>query len=478
MGSARLDGDAFGRRSLEYDYLQLRDENVHLKKHAREQEEKAKKLATRLSRVINEKIKQGATASELGPRRQMVEMEQKVEDLDNKVRVLEKQNMQLKGKLQVSRQLISTATQFQSTYSKVQPRVNSGLRRPIQKPRLFGNESSFTAASLPNIEGSDVDENKWLEEAGALKLQITQLEAIIKSDNDEKVALEKELSERIELYQSLQEEHGNLEKAHAEITARLETVQKDFQDFQKETHNKALSMDKVNLPESSASAFGAMQTNGLSPSVPASRKQCLDKEVQATLLENGYDEMTKLKEEQQMMIEKERLRISKLQSLLTEKAKKIEVLEKHLAHIPSKQVQVTEVCAPNEADDEHCLSLVRKGQSFLEIHLNKITFVTRQDALENCAPPPVFATWTFADFQPQSTPVATGKCPEFNCTARYAVAVDSTFIDYLHKDSVQIQVQAVHGADIHSLGTCHIELDPALQHPFKCNYAQAALVGK
>ncbi|XP_037526844.1 protein fantom isoform X3 [Rhipicephalus sanguineus] len=654
MGSARLDGDAFGRRSLEYDYLQLRDENVHLKKHAREQEEKAKKLATRLSRVINEKIKQGATASELGPRRHMVEMEQKVEDLDNKVRALEKQNMQLKGKLQVSRQLITTATQFQSPYSKVQPRVNSGLRRPIQKPRPFGNESAVTAASLQkkmgasdlvhappyvvslireakeeiekleavvesqrlqlaevaeqarfreaelqtelsemkeqvnqgqvryiqgnvdilslrrdaehcalreatfkselealdkkmekvsahnssllgevdqlasqlrteqaknlqleenlsaceamqkalaeleqrladlqqeneilktaneqllnSIEGSDVDENKWHEEAGALKLQVTQLEAIIKSDNDEKAALEKELAERIELYQSLQEEHGNLEKAHAEITARLETVQKDLQDLQKDAHSKSVSMDRIILPESSTNAFGTMLINGLSPSGPASSK-CLDKEVQATVLENGYEEMTKLKEEQQRVIEKERLRIKELQSLLTEKAKKIEVLEKHLAHIPSKQVQVTEVCAPNEADDEHCLSLVRKGQSFLEIHLNKITFVAWQDALEGSAPPPVFATWTFADFQPQSTPVATGKFPEFNCTARYAVAVDSTFIDYLHKDSVQIQVQAVHGADIHSLGTCQIALRPALQHPFKCNYAQAALVG-
>lgn len=148
MGSARLDGEAFGRRSLEYDYLQLRDENVHLKKHARDQEEKAKKLATRLSRVINERIKQGASTNELGPRRQMVEMEQKVEDLDNKVRALEKQNMQLKGKLQVSRQLIATATQFQSPYSKVQPRVNSGLRRPIQKPRPYGNDSSVTAVSL------------------------------------------------------------------------------------------------------------------------------------------------------------------------------------------------------------------------------------------------------------------------------------------------------------------------------------------
>lgn len=148
MGSARLNGDVFGRRSLEDDYLQLRDENVHLKKHARDQEERAKKLATRLSRVINEKIKQGAGPSELGPRRHMVEMEQKVEDLDDKVRALEKQNMQLKGKLQVSRQLISTATQLQGPYNKVQSRVNSGLRRPVQKPQAFMNASARTAASL------------------------------------------------------------------------------------------------------------------------------------------------------------------------------------------------------------------------------------------------------------------------------------------------------------------------------------------
>ncbi|XP_054918756.1 protein fantom-like isoform X2 [Dermacentor andersoni] len=655
MGSARLDGEAFGRRSLEYDYLQLRDENVHLKKHAREQEEKAKKLATRLSRVINEKIKQGATTSELGPRRQMVEMEGKVEDLDNKVRILEKQNMQLKGKLQVSRQLIATATQFQGPYSRVQPRVNSGLRRPIQKPRPFGNESSATGVSLQkkmgasdlvhappyvvslikeakeeiekleavvesqrlqlaevaeqarfreaelqtelsemkeqvnqgqvryiqgnvdilslrrdaehyalrestfkselealdkkmervsahnnsllgevdqltsqlrteqannlqleeklsaceamqktiaeleqrladlqqeneilktaneqllnSLEGSDADENKSHEEAGALKLQITQLEAIIKSDNDEKAVLEKELAERIELYRSLQEEHGNLEKAHAEVTARLENVEKDLQDLQKETHSKSLSTDRIIQPESSENDLRALLINGFRPSGPANTKQCFDKGVQATLLENGYEEMTKLKEEQQLLIEKERLRIEELQSLLTEKSKKIEVLEKNLARIPTKQVQVTDVCAPNEADDEHCLSLVRKGQSFLEIHLNKITFVALQDAFEGSAPPPVFATWTFADFQSQSTPVATGKCPEFNCTARYAVAVDPIFIDYLHKDSVQIEVQAVHGTDIHSLGTCQIALRPALQHPFKCNYAQAALVG-
>lgn len=170
MGSARLDGEAFGRRSLEYDYLQLRDENVHLKKHAREQEEKAKKLATRLSRVINEKIKQGATTSELGPRRQMAEMEGKVEDLDNK--------------LQVSRQLIATATQFQGPYSRVQPRVNSGLRRPIQKPRPFGNESSATAVSLQKKMGaSDLVHAppyvvSLIREA---KEEIEKLEAVVES---------------------------------------------------------------------------------------------------------------------------------------------------------------------------------------------------------------------------------------------------------------------------------------------------------
>lgn len=386
-----------------------------------------------------------------------------VDQLTSELRTEQARNLQLEEKL-------SACEAMQKTLAELEQRL-ADLQRE--------NEILKTANEqlLNSIEGSDVDENKWHEEAGTLKLQITQLEAIIKSDNDEKAVLEKELAERIELYRSLQEEHGNLEKAHVEVTARLENVEKDLQDLQKETHRKSLSMDRIIQPESSANAFGAMLMNGFSPSGPANTKQCLDKGVQATLLENGYEEMTKLKEEQQLVIEKERLRIEELQSLLTEKSKKIEVLEKHLARIPSKQVQVTEVCAPNEADDEHCLSLVRKGQSFLEIHLNKITFVAWQDAFEGSDPPPVFATWTFADFQSQSTPVATGKCPEFNCTARYAVAVDPTFIDYLHKDSVQIEVQAVHGADIHSLGTCQIALRPALQHPFKCNYAQAALVG-
>lgn len=386
-----------------------------------------------------------------------------VDQLTSQLRTEQEKNLQLEEKL-------SACEALQKTLSELEQRLAD-----LQQE----NEILKTANEqlLNSIEGSDVDENKWHEEAGAMKLQITQLEAIIKSDNDEKAALEKELAERIELYQSLQEEHGNLEKAHAEITARLESVQKDLQDLQKETHSKSLSMDRIIQPEGSTNAFGAMLIDGFSPPGPSCGKQCLDKEVQATLLENGYEEMTKLKEEQQMVIEKERHRIKELQCLLTEKAKKIEILEKHLAHIPSKQVQVTEVCAPNEADDEHCLSLVRKGQSFLEIHLNKITFVTCQDALEVSAAPPVFATWTFADFQPQSTPVATGKCPEFNCTARYAVAVDSSFIDYLHKGSVQIQVQAVHGDDIRSLGSCQIALRPALHQPFKCNHAQAALVG-
>ncbi|XP_077504929.1 protein fantom-like isoform X2 [Amblyomma americanum] len=655
MGSARLDGEAFGRRSLEYDYLQLRDENVHLKKHAREQEEKAKKLATRLSRVINEKIKEGAAPNDLGPRRQMVEMEQKVEDLGDKVRVLEKQNMQLKGKLQVSRTLMATAAQYHGSYGKVQPRVNSGLRRPVQKPHPFRAEPLRTAVSLQkkmaasdlvhappyvvalvkeakeeiekletlvesqrlqlaeaseqarfreaelqtelselkeqvnhgqvryiqgnvdilglrrdaehyalresalkselealdkkmekisaynssllgevdqltselkteqaknlqleeklhaceamqktlaeleqrlvdiqqeneilktandqllnSIEGTDTDENQSLEEARTLRLQITQLEAIIKSDNDEKAALEKELVERVELYQRLQEEHVNLEKAHAEVTTRLETVQKDLQNLQEEAHKKSLSVNKIMQPDSSVNAWGGVLTNGFSPSTPGSSKKFLDKEVQATLLESSYQEMTKLKEEQQLIIEEERLRINELQSLLKEKSKKIEALEKRLALIPSKQVQLTEVCAPNEADDEHCLSLVRRGQSFLEIHLNKITFASRQEASDSNAYPPVFATWTFADFQPQSTPVATGDRPEFNCTARYAVTVDSDFLDYLDKGSVHIQVQSVHGAKVQNVGTCQISLRPAVQEPFKRSSSQAALIG-
>lgn len=323
---------------------------------------------------------------------------------------------------------------------------------------------------LTSIEGSDTDESQRHEEI-ALRSQITQLEAIIKSDNDEKAVLEKELAERVELYRSLQEEHENLEKAHSDVTARLESVQLDLQNLQEETHRRNLSMARVVQPEGVANDRGTVLPNGPSQPHPSSRKQCFDKGVQATLMENGYKEMAKLKEE---VIEREKIHIEELQTLLEEKSKKIEVLEKHLA---SKQVQVTEVCAPNEADDEHCLSLVRRGQSFLEVHLNKITFVSHNDACRSGPCSPVFATWTFSDFQPQSTPIATGDSPEFNCTARYAVTVDSDFIDYLHKESVQVQIQEMQGPRVRSVGICQIPLRPALQQPFRCNHAQAALVG-
>ncbi|XP_077541954.1 protein fantom-like isoform X2 [Haemaphysalis longicornis] len=323
---------------------------------------------------------------------------------------------------------------------------------------------------LTSIEGTDTDESQRHEEV-ALRSQIAQLEAIIKSDNDEKAVLEKELAERIELYRTLQEDHVNLEQAHSEVTARLERVQIDLQNLQEETHRRNLSMARVVHPEGVADDQGAVLPNGPSKPHPSSRKKCFDKEVQATLVENGYKEMAKLKEE---VIEREKIHIKELQNLLEEKSKKIEVLEKHLA---SKQVQVTEVCAPNEADDEHCLSLVRKGQSFLELHLNKITFVSHNDACRSDPRSPVFATWTFSDFQPQSTPIATGDCPEFNCTARYAVTVDSNFIQYLQKEPVQVQIQEMQGPRVRSVGVCQIPLRPALQQPFQCCHAQAALVG-
>lgn len=386
-----------------------------------------------------------------------------VDQLTSQLKTEQARNLQLEEKL-------LACEAMQKTLSELEQRLVD-----IQQE----NEILKTANDqlLNSIEVSDTDDNQQLEEPRALRLQVAQLEAIIKSDNDEKAALEKELAERVDLYQRLQEEHVNLEKAHADVTTRLETTKKDLQNLQEEAHKGSLSVNKIIQPDSLANAGGGMLTNGFSPSAPGGSKKFLDKEVQVTLLENSCQEMTKLKEEQQFIIGEERLRIKELQSLLKEKSKKIETLEKHLTLVPSKQVQVTEVCAPNEADDEHCLSLVRRGQSFLEIHLNKIIFTSRQEASDRNTYPPVFATWTFADFQPQSTPVATGDCPEFNCTARYAVAVDSDFLDYLDKGSVDIQVQSVHGAKVQSMGTCQIALRPAVQEPFKRSCSQAAIIG-
>ena len=111
------------RGELEDRYLRLLEENVVLKKHAVKQEDKIKKLATKLIRVMSDKKRLemgGGSAGNntsgvaRGPNRDL-ETEELIEDQQQRIRELERTNGQLKDKLLVAKQQILAVNQQQQS---------------------------------------------------------------------------------------------------------------------------------------------------------------------------------------------------------------------------------------------------------------------------------------------------------------------------------------------------------------------------
>ncbi|XP_013926380.1 PREDICTED: protein fantom-like [Thamnophis sirtalis] len=183
------------REELEDRYLHLQEENILLKQHARKQEDKIKRMATKLIRLINDKKK---AAEQIGgvPRRlgQDVEMEEVIEQLQEKVRDLEKQNEMIRNRLISTKQQLQLRGQRHTPYNYVQARVNTGLKKAAEGLRAHeatkkGIGLSFTVLySTPSAKG----QNPTLEIA-AMFMEGTQENDVDVADLSEALALLKEL---------------------------------------------------------------------------------------------------------------------------------------------------------------------------------------------------------------------------------------------------------------------------------------------
>ncbi|KAM6123687.1 protein fantom isoform 3-T3 [Phoenicopterus ruber ruber] len=126
---ARQAVSRISREELEDRFLRLRDENILLKQHANKQEEKIKRMATKLIRLVNDKKRSEQVGG--GPKRlgQAVELEEMIERLQERVRELEKQNESLCSKLISTKQQLQIQGHRPCPYSYVQSRINTGLKK-------------------------------------------------------------------------------------------------------------------------------------------------------------------------------------------------------------------------------------------------------------------------------------------------------------------------------------------------------------
>ncbi|XP_071670581.1 protein fantom isoform X3 [Patagioenas fasciata] len=147
---ARQAVSQISRKELEDKLLCLRDENILLKQHANKQEEKIKRMATKLIRLVNDKKRSEQVGG--GPKRlgQAVELEEMIEHLQERVRELEKQNESLRSKLISTKQQLQIQGHRPCPYSYVQPRVNTGLKKVSEAAGML--EHAKKGMKFPDLE--------------------------------------------------------------------------------------------------------------------------------------------------------------------------------------------------------------------------------------------------------------------------------------------------------------------------------------
>ncbi|XP_059986190.1 protein fantom isoform X2 [Lagenorhynchus albirostris] len=180
------------REELEDRFLRLHDENILLKQHARKQEDKIKRMATKLIRLVNDKKRYEWVGG--GPKRlgRDVEMEEMIERLQEKVHELERQNEVLKNRLISTKQQLQIQGHRQTPYSYVQSRVNTGRRKvnenaglqecPRKGIKFQDTDVAETLQPMPTKHG-----NILLEEARG---EIRNLENVIQSQRGQIEELE------------------------------------------------------------------------------------------------------------------------------------------------------------------------------------------------------------------------------------------------------------------------------------------------
>ncbi|MBZ3875151.1 Protein fantom [Sciurus carolinensis] len=235
------------REELEDRFLRLHDENILLKQHARKQEDKIKRMATKLIRLVNDKKRYERVGG--GPKRlgRDVEMEEMIEQLQEKVHELERQNEALKNKLISAKQHLQIQGYRQTPYNYVQSRINTGRRKANENAGL--QECPRKGIRFQDVDVAETVQplltkygNSLLEEARG---EIRNLSNI--RDNVEMIKLHKQLVEKSNAlsvmegkFIQLQEKQKTLRISHDALMANGDELNMQL----KEQRLKCCSLEK------------------------------------------------------------------------------------------------------------------------------------------------------------------------------------------------------------------------------------------
>uniref|UniRef100_A0AAZ3RB10 C2 domain-containing protein n=1 Tax=Oncorhynchus tshawytscha TaxID=74940 RepID=A0AAZ3RB10_ONCTS len=310
------------REELEDRFLRLHEENLLLKQHTHKQEDKIKRMATKLVRLVKDRRRvEQVAAGGVRPGSRDVELEEMMEELQEKVQELQMQNEGLKQRLLAAKQQLQTQSKRPTPYGHVQSRVNTGLRRLREDtfslvemsgrapqgllPRYGHSLLDDARAEIRNLENvietqrshiEEMDkaaellrdqlrrkERKFEESLLHLREQQTTGQRSTIKDNVEMIRLQKQLVEKGNAFTvlegrflQLQESQRTLKVSHEAVMAKVDELMGQLKD----ERLRSLGLES----QLQANSFSQRRTEEL-------QEQIFDLEKERVLLKDNCDKL-------------------------------------------------------------------------------------------------------------------------------------------------------------------------------------------
>jgi protein fantom len=402
------------REEIEDRYLRLLEENVVLKKHAVKQEEKIKKIATKLIRVMSDKkrLELGGPPSTRGGGHRDIETEELIEDQQQRIRELERTTNQFKDRLTVAKQqMLAVQQQTQNAASSMRPRRPKTLpQSPSQAPSLLmmsptpttgHHHQQLLSQQAQHLLEEARNENRMLtEQVNMFELEVEQIQeqAKIKEANyEEEIGLLRDqvkernyqdVAENIELIR-LQQDKKNRSTQLTTVKAQISAFEEQVSNLKAEVEklkceNADLSTNLADEQRKAISLASELASNSASKQAlmeaeeklrDVQKENAIIRESNAKLLDSAYN------------VERER------QFVASENALKVQVaqLETTLkADLNDKKMLSDALCNEREAlakvdsDYQDLQSNYFSLKETMEGHEEKLKFFAQENSVQAC----------------------------------------------------------------------------------------------
>lgn len=326
---------------MESHFVRLQEENLHLKNHVNKKDEEMTKLGTKLKKTANDQDHLAQLVMGRGQVRLVAqELDVLVEDLQERLQVLERQNEELKQREHTARQqrclrnrgnsVYSGQQKLQNNVSSCYPNLPKTFRRPGRgrPPAGLLEEARAEISNLKKKEMLQQNHIKELEEA----LQLLQDRFREKELELEKKFLKIQQQQEASKIWSNVENNVTLTNLQKQITDKSNTVA--------ELQERLLQMQKSHRTLKANYHMAVMQMNDLLAQLQNEKEKSfqLEKQLQAPIVDNDrvqglHQQLALVKEERDVLRE----RISKLHK------RTCDVCQAQKSQIQEQQLQVTQL---------------------------------------------------------------------------------------------------------------------------------------